>query len=471
MGGRVHRRHDRYRRGLVGELSGLLPEFSLYARTYSAVGFYLHLAEEGVNPFGVVFAMLDAGGNDAAFTASGATSNKFLDTWSSGLFRDAALGPAWYATGFSDDLISQAISLGFVATPTQSVEEQLDVGPNELHAVNAYDVTNTLYNLTPEADVITIQINGHARLKFAQADEVGLESRAYCTRQEGCTCPNGGAWTGPSDMEYMPAGEPAELALTGGLDGASGSVWGHSISEYCPPATPGPGQPGTCKTECPDSNGDPHLRTTNDYRYDFQAAGEFVLLRNADDSIDIQGREQPYTGSNSVAINTALAVRDNGHRVAVYFQAGGRSLTVKVDGTDVDVATPDDLGAGASVRSFDKGIEILLPDGTIVWALSVGEWGINALIQPSDELRASGRGLLGPVVPGNLGVPALPDGTLLPAAPDAHTRFTQVYGPFADAWRVTDATSLFDYAAGESTATYTDRSFPSRGVAGGIGQP
>ena len=38
--------------------------------------------------------------------------------------------------------------------------------------------------------------------------------------------------------------------------------------------------------------------------------------------------------------------------------------------------------------------------------------------------------------------------------------FGDLYPGFADSWRVTDATSLFTYPLGASTATYTDRGFP-----------
>jgi hypothetical protein len=40
-----------------------------------------------------------------------------------------------------------------------------------------------------------------------------------------------------------------------------------------------------------------------------------------------------------------------------------------------------------------------------------------------------------------------------------------VYSAFADQWRVSDSTSLFDYASGESTATFTDKSFPDKNIA------
>src|SRR6202041_2882329 len=37
---------------------------------------------------------------------------------------------------------------------------------------------------------------------------------------------------------------------------------------------------------------------------------------------------------------------------------------------------------------------------------------------------------------------------------------TQLYGSFADSWRVTNQTSLFDYPPGEGTANFTNSSFP-----------
>ena len=132
-----------------------------------------------------------------------------------------------------------------------------------------------------------------------------------------------------------------------------------------------------------------------------------------------------------------------------------------VDGALVDPASLPDLGGGASIEPVSKGFRIHFPDGTVLAVLSVSRWGVNAVVQPSDTLRSSGVGLLGPITPGGMGVPALPDGSQLPAAPDRPTRDTILYGPFADAWRVSDSTTLFDYDPGKSTATYTDRAFPS----------
>jgi len=41
-----------------------------------------------------------------------------------------------------------------------------------------------------------------------------------------------------------------------------------------------------------------------------------------------------------------------------------------------------------------------------------------------------------------------------------HDRFVDLYQKFADAWRVTDKSSLFDYASGTSTDTFTMSNWP-----------
>jgi lysyl endopeptidase len=43
---------------------------------------------------------------------------------------------------------------------------------------------------------------------------------------------------------------------------------------------------------------------------------------------------------------------------------------------------------------------------------------------------------------------------------DLHQRYLDLYKNFGDFWRVTDKTSLFDYAPGTSTATFTQPTWP-----------
>jgi hypothetical protein len=47
-----------------------------------------------------------------------------------------------------------------------------------------------------------------------------------------------------------------------------------------------------------------------------------------------------------------------------------------------------------------------------------------------------------------------------PMPPSLHDRFVDLYQKFTDAWRVTRATSLFDYAPGSSTDTFTMKTWP-----------
>ena len=47
----------------------------------------------------------------------------------------------------------------------------------------------------------------------------------------------------------------------------------------------------------------------------------------------------------------------------------------------------------------------------------------------------------------------------MPAA--QHDRYVELYGKFADSWRVNKETSLFDYAEGTSTTTFTNKAWPT----------
>jgi hypothetical protein len=67
-------------------------------------------------------------------------------------------------------------------------------------------------------------------------------------------------------------------------------------------------------------------------------------------------------------------------------------------------------------------------------------------------------GLIAP----NEWLPALPDGRILGSRPpDLFTRYRQLYQQLGEAWRVEDATSLFDYAPGGSTKEFTVKSWPN----------
>jgi Bacterial Ig-like domain (group 3) len=226
------------------------------------------------------------------------------------------------------------------------------------------------------------------------------------------------------------------------------------------------------------NEGDPHLSTVDGIHYDFQSAGEFVSLRDYD-GLEIQTRQtpvatattvgpNPHTGlTTCVSLNSAVAARVNGRRVTYEPNLSGvpdpSGLQLRVDGALTTLAPNGlDLGSGGRVVQSSAGaIEIDFPDETVLivtplyWA-SQGKWYLNVDVfhTPATE------GILGAMARGSW-LPALANGVSLgPLPASLHQRYLALYQTFADAWRVTDQTSLFDYAPGTSTATFTLPSWP-----------
>jgi hypothetical protein len=236
------------------------------------------------------------------------------------------------------------------------------------------------------------------------------------------------------------------------------------------------------------SEGDPHLTTINGVRYDFQSAGEFVLIRHTGDTkgsgrdanvggsashhdaMEIQVRQYPVatTANTCVSLNSAVAARLGRHKVTYEPNLSGQpdpsGLQLRIDGKLITLS-PNGMGLGEGGRivptSASGGLEVDFPDDTVLfvtpgWWASQSKWYLNVNVVPQE--RAGG--LVGNVPDGSW-LPALPDGTSIGAKPTStHDQYVELYERFADAWRVTDKSSLFDYAPGTSTATFTMPGWP-----------
>ncbi|MFZ1011615.1 MAG: S8 family serine peptidase [Candidatus Sulfotelmatobacter sp.] len=227
------------------------------------------------------------------------------------------------------------------------------------------------------------------------------------------------------------------------------------------------------------TDGDPHLITVDGTHYDFQGAGEFVTLRDTD-GMEIQTRQTPIAttfdpGPDShdglatcVSLNTAAAARVGKHRVTYEPNLNGvpdpSGLQLRVDGELKTLgATGLNLGDGGRIAktSASGGIEIDFPDETALfltptWWASQSKWYLNVDVSHTPALA----GILG-AIPQASWLPALPNGTSMGPMPGSlHDRYIALYQKFADAWRVTAKNSLFDYAPGTSTDTFTMRSWP-----------
>ena len=423
----------------------------LWERTYDATGFYWQLSELGIDPFTHARDMLAAFGNDGRFNAAGASSEDFLYRWAAGLVRDPIAGTDWN---------TKAI---WSITDHAPRQEQT-VSTGNTVSVQAAAATNATYRILAEADVVEVAIQGHALLGAEGSPSIRVGNVWLCTSGL-CECPEGTHREGP-DFVTMPS--TFYVGVTGGLEGSQGVLTGHELREFCKPdptpteTAPPDGGGSPCPGGCSSSTGEPHLTTVDAVGYDFQGAGEYVLLRSPDGSIEVQSRQVPLAADADISVNRAVAVRAGAHRVAIYVRDDPEpSLEVWLDGELVDATTPIDLGSGARVATYPDGVEVDLPDGSRLWAIPIsGGCCMNILLAASEDLTANGAGLLGNVVPGGAGLPALPDGTRLPRVADHHERFVAIYEQLGPAWLVTGETSLFDYEPGQSTADFVVPGFP-----------
>jgi hypothetical protein len=190
------------------------PTRNLFQRTYDALGFYAHLREAGTDPYSVMPAMWLAPNNEAAYGASRASSDRFLDSWASSLFRERSRGEDWDATG-------PAITR-HRATPVDITvaTDDPDGQPVEIPAYS-----NGVYNLHVAADLLEVEAGGHVRISDGKVDDLVLGQGQYCTRPGGCACP------GEDDTQSAPTPlkHDSVLAVTGGTFGASAVLTGVSI--------------------------------------------------------------------------------------------------------------------------------------------------------------------------------------------------------------------------------------------------
>lgn len=226
------------------------------------------------------------------------------------------------------------------------------------------------------------------------------------------------------------------------------------------------------------NEGDPHIRTVDGVHYDFQGGGEYTLLLDSDGT-EIQARHTPiatnfmvgpngHTGLTTCAsLTTAVAARVGDHRVTYQPNLSGvpdpSGLQLRVDGvlTTLGPAGLNLSGGGRiNATAIAGGIEVQFPNGmhmivTPGWWASQSKWYLNVNVARTTALE----GIMGDVQDGWL--PRLSTGTSIgPKPASLATRYADLYQRFGDSWRVTTASSLFDYAPGQSTQTFTYASWP-----------
>jgi uncharacterized protein YdeI (BOF family) len=240
----------------------------------------------------------------------------------------------------------------------------------------------------------------------------------------------------------------------GGTGGGTGGTGGGTGG----PGVTGGGQAGPGNWSGPGGGkgtgtGDPHMTTFDGLSYEFQTVGEFTLAHSSLLGLNVQVRTVSTGPGSNVSVIDRAAMNINS--TVVEMSADGALLvdgevTALTDGGSID------LGDGASVSRSGAVYTATWPGTGHVPTLTMVGTDVELDVPYAFDLR----GLLGngDGDPSNDLVTAADDP--LPSSPTA----SEIYGTFANSWRIDDDDSLFTYGSDESTETYTDLTFPSEVV-------
>ncbi|MDP9822828.1 hypothetical protein J2S59_002637 [Nocardioides massiliensis] len=216
-----------------------------------------------------------------------------------------------------------------------------------------------------------------------------------------------------------------------------------------PPLPPAPPHPPCIHPPCGKSTGDPHLTTLDGHRYAMQAVGEFVLARHENDGVEVQIR--------TAAVDEHVSWVD---RVAVFVGetriiAGLDDLIIDGKAHTLRKAPHTSDGDGYELTHHNKVSVVETDAGHRIWISRGVRATINVVVAAA-EADGGWAGLLGDADGDVANDLSTRDGDRL----DLDPGFDEFYDLFVAGWRVSDAESLFDYAPGEDTDTFTDLAMP-----------
>ncbi len=236
------------------------------------------------------------------------------------------------------------------------------------------------------------------------------------------------------------------------------------------------------------TEGDPHIETIDGVHYDFQSAGEFILLRG--EGLELQTRQtavttaapvgpNPHTGLTScVSLNTAVAMKAGLDRVTYQpdtVSPQRRRLLLRINGKEVQLGADGiALSSGGRITrtTVPDGIEIVLPGGEAV-VVTPHFWDYYQVWYMNLGVRhaRSTEGVMGAIAPGSW-LPALSTGESLgPQPSDLSQRHRDLYETFANSWRVDATSSLFDYEPGLSPEAFVVENWPEAATQACVAPP
>ena len=198
--------------------------------------------------------------------------------------------------------------------------------------------------------------------------------------------------------------------------------------------------------------GDPHLYTFDKLSYDFQAVGEFIFTKSniPNDSFEVQVRLMPVGNRTDVSVLQAVAMNVGGDRVGLY---RGQDPMLYINGVPNEL--PDNsvsLPNGGRVIKSGSRYSVSWPDGNGLVELR----GRVSTIYLGESQEGNVMGLLGNADGDPKNDITTRSGNNLGTNLDFYT----LYPGYANSWRISQEESLFDYAPGENTETFTVYNFP-----------
>lgn len=236
-----------------------------------------------------------------------------------------------------------------------------------------------------------------------------------------------------------------------------------------------------CKPVLARTYGDPHLSSFDGATYSFQTVGEFVLVKSASQNMEIQTRQQPQ--SDDFSLNTAVAMNVSGDRVCIYANEKPDNISniaLRMNGSPVQMSgSTYFLPHGGTIRYSSNTYIVTWPTGEVANVELKNSSRMNFLnisVQVSPCAQSDLQGLLGNANgredddfdvnngmkrPAYMAFSSFGNDQLQQASNEAEKEYLAFLArDFARSFRVTPATSLFDYGFGQNTYTFTDESFP-----------
>ena len=183
--------------------------------------------------------------------------------------------------------------------------DDVTINPGTETMITAAPYQATLANVSGGSDILLIALlTGYGRVHDqGWGIDTALDASgplALCLRDAGCKCDGDGEG---HVMETQKANGPIAIGIDGGDTVANVGLAGHSLNESCrkkpekpkPPQGPGGGGGGGGGEPDPkdpnwnpgngDDVGDPHLKTFDGFRFDFQHVGEYTLVHSTKDDL------------------------------------------------------------------------------------------------------------------------------------------------------------------------------------------